>query len=310
MSGMPTHLLRDVDALLRRIDGRRVVASISGGKDSAAMSLYLTELGIEHNRVFADTGWESDLTYEYLRGDLPAKIGPIDWVRGDHQMIERILRHGMFPARHRRWCTKDLKTVPLTRYITRLMDVGDDVVNAVGIRAEESDKRAEYPEWEWMPEYDCDMWRPMMSWTEQDVIDIHTRHGLRPNPLYLKGATRVGCWPCIFSRKAELRLLADEDPARIAVIRDLEQKVTKITREKIEARGETFGLNGTQKCVAFFWGVGPTGGKKRGYVPIDNVVKWSRTKRGGRQIELFAPPENERGCMRWGLCETHGGDDE
>jgi hypothetical protein len=29
-------------------------------------------------------------------------------------------------------------------------------------------------------------------------------------------------------------------------------------------------------------------------------------------LEMFEPPESERGCMRWGLCETHDddGDDE
>lgn len=65
------------EALLTRLRGRRVIASISGGKDSAAMSLYLHELGIEHERVFLDTGWESPITYEYLRGELPKVIGPI-----------------------------------------------------------------------------------------------------------------------------------------------------------------------------------------------------------------------------------------
>lgn len=47
-------------AAVHRIAGRRVVASVSGGKDSGAMSLYLTELGIEHDRVFMDTGWEAE----------------------------------------------------------------------------------------------------------------------------------------------------------------------------------------------------------------------------------------------------------
>lgn len=47
-----------------KLAGRRVVASVSGGKDSAAMSLYLTELGIEHDRMFLDTGWEHALTTE------------------------------------------------------------------------------------------------------------------------------------------------------------------------------------------------------------------------------------------------------
>lgn len=40
--------------------------------------------------------------------------------------------------------------------------------------------------------------------------------------------------------------------------------------------------------------------------PIDRVVDWSRTRRGGRvedhQMELFSAADE--GCMRWGLCET------
>jgi 3'-phosphoadenosine 5'-phosphosulfate sulfotransferase (PAPS reductase)/FAD synthetase len=90
-----------------RINGRRVVASISGGKDSAAMSLYLAELGIDHDRVFLDTGWEHDLTYEYLRGPLTAKLGPIVELRAPLLMEGLIRKKGMFPSRVRRFCTQD-----------------------------------------------------------------------------------------------------------------------------------------------------------------------------------------------------------
>ena len=45
--------------------------------------------------------------------------------------------------------------------------------------------------------------------------------------------------------------------------------------------------------------------------PIDRVVEWSRTTRGGKkedkQIELFAGMND--GCMRWGLCEGLADDD-
>jgi hypothetical protein len=41
--------------------------------------------------------------------------------------------------------------------------------------------------------------------------------------------------------------------------------------------------------------------------PIDKVVDWSRTARGGRQRELFAASAADEGCMRWGMCETTGG---
>lgn len=299
MSGLPEHLLRDVDALLDRIAGRKIIASISGGKDSAAMSLYLTELGLEHDRVFMDTGWENAVTYEYIRGELPAVIGPITELRAPETMVELIRRKAMFPSRQRRFCTEELKVKPLQAYIAGLVDDGEDVINAVGIRAGESDARAKMPEWEWSNGFDCETWRPLISWTLEDVIDIHTRHGLRPNPLYLRGASRVGCWPCIYARKAEIRMIADTDPERIDIIRALEAEITERAAE-----GERPGLR------AWF---PPRIGRAGDPWPIDDIVAWSRTSRGGKQVELFAAPPDEQGCMRWGLCETDTpdeGDDE
>lgn len=185
--------------LIDRIAGRRVVASISGGKDSAAMSLWLTEQGIDHDRVFLDTGWENELTYTYLRGPLTALLGPIVELRGPLLMEELIRKKGMFPSRVRRFCTQELKVKPMQRYLSARIDGGEDMINAVGIRAAESEARSRMPEWEWQDGFDCEVWRPLLRWSEQDVIDIHRRHGLAPNPLYLLGASRVGCWPCIYA---------------------------------------------------------------------------------------------------------------
>ena len=83
-------------AALHKIAGRRVVASISGGRDSAAMSLYLTELGIEHERVFVDTGWEHEVTYEYLRGPLTDKLGRITEIRGELDFSQLVMKKGLF----------------------------------------------------------------------------------------------------------------------------------------------------------------------------------------------------------------------
>jgi hypothetical protein len=93
-----------------KLAGRRVVASVSGGKDSAAMSFWLTEQGIEHDRVFCDTGWEHTKTYDYLRGELTSVIGPIVEIRGDLLMPDLVRKKGMFPSRTRRFCTEELKS--------------------------------------------------------------------------------------------------------------------------------------------------------------------------------------------------------
>jgi 3'-phosphoadenosine 5'-phosphosulfate sulfotransferase (PAPS reductase)/FAD synthetase len=315
------------DEVKARLAGRRVIASISGGKDSAAMSLYLHELGIEHDRVFMDTSWELPPTYEYLRGELASKIGPITWLRpalpaldaasirrplvraaveAGNAMVILCLTKGMFPSRVIRFCTEALKVVPMQVHLNALVASGEDVVNAVGIRAAESEARSRMTEWEWSRGFDCEVWRPLLRWSEQDVIDIHQRRGLRPNPLYLRGASRVGCGPCIYARKSEIRFLADEYSERIELLIELEAELTERARARALERGEelrserTWFQQGSGRAIDQLW-------------PIRKTVAWSRTLRGGRaedrQVELFA--RADEGCMRWGLCEgaaADGGD--
>lgn len=284
-----------------KLAGRLVIASVSGGKDSAALSLWLMENGIEHRRVFADTGWEHEATYEYLRGELTQKLGPIDEVQGcDGGMAGLVTRKGMFPSRLRRFCTEELKVRPLAAYVRAAQDEAGECVNAVGIRAAESKARSKLTEWEWSETFDSEVWRPLIRWTEQDVIDTHTRHGLRPNPLYLKGAERVGCFPCIFARKAEVRLVADLAPERIEEIRQLEASVAASSVARLAARGEVW----RHGPPTFFQGKLSREDKP---FPIDTIVEWSRTTNGGKQYELIdTAPE---GCVRWGLCE-HKSEDE
>jgi 3'-phosphoadenosine 5'-phosphosulfate sulfotransferase (PAPS reductase)/FAD synthetase len=285
-----------------------VVASISGGKDSAAMSLFLRELEIEHTRVFLDTGWESPLTYDYLRSELPRVLGPIEWVRGPRQMEELVLHKGMFPGRRIRFCTQELKLFPMARYLRAQMDAGQDVINTVGVRAAESVARAQLTEWEWQEALDCEVWRPLLRWSEEEVIAMHRRHGLQPNPLYLLGANRVGCWPCIFARKSDVRLIADTDPGRIVRLRVLEDEVGQRAAARAERDGRTLASGPTwfQNRLSTLL---PDGKRDGSCWPIDRVVEWSRTGlRGGepKSQDEFLFASHLEGCMRWGLCETSG----
>lgn len=287
----------DLKALVEKIDGRIVVASISGGKDSAAMALHLKELEIPHRMVFMDTGWEHDLTYEYLRGELTEKLGPIEEIKNDLQMEDLILKRGMFPSRVIRFCTQELKVKPMIRYLNNLED---EPINAVGIRAEESANRSKMEKWEHQKGFDCEIWRPIIDWSFEDVVSIHKRHDLKPNPLYLMGASRVGCWPCIYARKKEIQLIADEDPSRIAQIRKLEKTLKENGAKRYAERGESYESLGYSPPTWFQARETLSNGQWN----IDRAVDWSKTSRGGKQYELFSAAGQDVGCMRWGLCDT------
>lgn len=120
---------------------RKAVLSLSGGADSAAASLYLKELGIEHMRINMDTVWEKQEHYEYLHGPLTKALGPITEIRAELGFADLVRKKGLFPSRVMRFCTTELKVLPAQRFINALVEEGHDIVNVVGIRNDESVER-------------------------------------------------------------------------------------------------------------------------------------------------------------------------
>lgn len=298
------------------------IVSISGGKDSTACALALREAGVPFKMVFADTAWEAPETYEHL-DHLRQQLGPIDVVRAapagrevtgvDEQgafaidqdghvhrggMVDRIRHRAGFPARMQRWCTRELKLEPLRAYHDRFeAETGSETVCVMGVRAAESKARAKMAMFVDEPAGDRSwggwLWRPILPWSVEDVLAIHHRHGVQVNPLYRMGHGRVGCYPCIFANKEQVRLLAKHSPKRIDEIRALETEVSAIREARnSEAPGRYENVQGS-----FFQSAGADG-----FTPIDAVVLWSKTDRGGRQLPLLAPTPKD-GCMLWGMCD-------
>jgi len=118
----------------------RHVLGISGGKDSAALAIYLRNLyplmDIEY--YTSDTGKELDETYQLI-SNLEVYLGKtIKILKAAENSHEDPFDHflkmygGFLPSSNSRWCTKKLKLEPFEKY------VGNDlVVSYVGIRGDE-----------------------------------------------------------------------------------------------------------------------------------------------------------------------------
>jgi 3'-phosphoadenosine 5'-phosphosulfate sulfotransferase (PAPS reductase)/FAD synthetase len=136
------------------------------------------------------------------------------------------------------------------------------------------------------------VWRPILDWTVEQVIQEHRRAAIPMHPLYHQGAERVGCWPCIHAGKAELEILGRIDPERVARVRQLEATTggTMFTRDRRTEKKKLLAAGASAEEA------GPS------VVPIgiDEVIAWARTERGGKQIALVRTPS---GCARWGVCE-------
>jgi 3'-phosphoadenosine 5'-phosphosulfate sulfotransferase (PAPS reductase)/FAD synthetase len=111
----------------------RHVLSLSGGKDSAALAVYMRDEVPEMEYIFHDTDKELPETYEYLHR-LEAILGkPITKTTSDRSFDNWLKIYGnMIPSNHRRWCTRMLKLKPFERYIGE-----DHVLNYIGLRADE-----------------------------------------------------------------------------------------------------------------------------------------------------------------------------
>lgn len=266
-----------------------IVVSVSGGKDSTAMCLNLIEQGYstsDFRRVFADTGWEDASTYEYLHY-LEKTVGPIERIKletpvveeyrtsieyiehmlgFESAMVRQVYKQKCLPNGFQKWCTRLLKIKPFKQFFDSLEA---DAVNLVGIRKEESARRSKMEEWEYNDQFDCWTHRPLLDWTEQDVIDIHHRFNVLPNQLYLNGFSRVGCYPCVFSNKSELKHIGEQ---RIKIIEIMERDI-----------GATL--------------FKPLNEQTKG---IRAMIDWSKTSRGGKQYSLF--DVNPPTCEKWGLC--------
>lgn len=118
----------------------RHVLGISGGKDSAALAIYMKRLYPDFNIEYytSDTGKELEETYQLiqrLEGFLGVRIKQIGAAENSHiNPFDHFLKlsGNYLPSSTARWCTQKLKLEPFERYVGTV-----PTVSYVGIRGDE-----------------------------------------------------------------------------------------------------------------------------------------------------------------------------
>ncbi len=192
----------------------RHVLSLSGGKDSAALAIYLRDRVPEMEYIFHDTDKELPETHEYL-ARLEALLGKRIAITTPEHSFDHWLTvfGGMIPSNHRRWCTRLLKLRPFERY------VGDDqVVNYIGLRADEDRKGYLSSKPNITPVY------PFRDdgLVRKDIFGILEESGLGLPKYTDWGRTRSGCFFCFYQQKMEWVCLLRKYPKRFKQARDYE----------------------------------------------------------------------------------------
>ena len=225
--------------------------------------------------------------------------------------LDMAMLRGRFPGSQTRFCTEELKLEPMAMVRDAVRLAGMATVEWIGTRADESDARAAMPVIE---RISCAfraptiLYRPIHYLSAADVFDIARRHGLKPNPLYLMGFGRVGCFPCIMCTKEELRLIAMLAPHEIDRLEEWEMIVGAVARHAYTA----LMLGERDELVSSFMPTDKVPVDANGNIraTIRRAVEWSKTSRGGRNYDLLAhldelhtTTEPTRCRSQYGLCE-------
>jgi 3'-phosphoadenosine 5'-phosphosulfate sulfotransferase (PAPS reductase)/FAD synthetase len=184
----------------------RHILGLSGGKDSAALAIYMRDRVENMEYFFADTGKELPETYEYLdklRARLGIHIHRLSADRGFDHWLD--VYGGMLPSPKARWCTKALKIQPIEDFVG-----DDDAVSYIGIRADEQNRKGYIST--------KGNIKPRFPFIEDglnkaDVIRILEDSGIGL-PKYYDWRSRSGCFFCFYQRKIEWVRLAEEHPER------------------------------------------------------------------------------------------------
>ncbi|MET8006211.1 phosphoadenosine phosphosulfate reductase family protein [Nonomuraea glycinis] len=232
-----------------------IVINSSAGKDSMALLAYVANLITEQGYTGRVVVLHNDL------GTTPSGE-PIEWPGVAALAREHATQYGFdfhvrtrelgglwhqliqerrnWPSSAARWCTSDQKTAQGMKLVTELVtEVREQlgitgrpiqVLYALGIRGEESDRRAGMDVLAVDTSHSSGKrtihrWHPIRDWTVKQVWDQIKAAGLRPHAAYDWGMTRLSCSFCVLASTEDLLVATTRRPELHAELAQAEQQL-------------------------------------------------------------------------------------
>ena len=307
------------------------IISVSGGKDSTALLLLAIERQPDNMQaVFADTGNEHGLTYDYVRYLEHATGVPIRWVKADfarqiagkreyvltkwagkgvpQEAIDRAaaalvptgvtfldlcIWKGRFPSTKAAFCSEELKRNPIISQVQKpLIDAGDDVVSWQGVRRDESLRRSLLSKTELKKTFD----NGAELWNYRPILDW----------------TAQDCFAMHRKHGIKHNPLYEMGMGRVGCMpcincrKDELLEISKRFPEVIERirEWETAVRLASKRNAATFFIAPSEDSEWSATQTIGVVVDWDKTSRGGKQFDFLRMQDDGPICTSvYGLCE-------
>lgn len=231
------------------LEAEVIYVSHSGGKDSQAMLARIKKLGLLDKVVLihSDLGkmewepmhhWISSISFGL----------EVNVVKAEMDFFQMARKYGRLPSGRHQFCTDFLKITPIAAFIHAHMTKNGytRAINATGIRAEESTRRAkkadkmsvdfvamsEMTQPKKHPGQVIKDWLPIFDLTVEQVKALIASVGQAPHKLYSMGFSRLSCVFCINGKVAEHALAAKMRPELFQEVVALEKELGKSMRLK------------------------------------------------------------------------------
>ena len=313
------------------------IISVSGGKDSTALLLLAIERHPDNmSAVFADTGNEHQITYDYVQY-LNDHVFPIRTVKADftrqiagkreyvltkwaekgvsqaaidraaaalvptgNPFLDLCIWKGRFPSTKAAFCSAELKRNPIISEVQQpLIDAGDDVISWQGIRRDESLRRSLLSENELKQSFS----NGAELWNYRPIIDW----------------TAQDCFDMHKKHGIKHNPLYEMGMGRVGCmpcINCRKDELNEISKrfpeviDRIEQWEQAVKAASKRQAATFF--PAPTSSleltddQKQQWASMQTIrvfVEWSKTSRGGKQFDFLRMDDGPVCTSIYGLCE-------